>query len=510
MRLSCAAALVATALLSHATAAQANDVTLTSNDGALEVSGTLSSYDGDVYEIETAFGTLTVSADAALCAGVGCPVAGSFVAEWTITGARSGTDVLLPALLQAFAVDRGLTLAREDGDAGVATYVLAAPDRSATVARIGLRTARTARGFDDLVSGATDMVVATRQPDGSEQDRAIEAGLGRLADPAQSRLLALDALVAVVADGAGQDAIAMDDLVRLVARPGETSLHLPVSGSAAADTLASRLLVPRGVSAADSATRHSDAEGIARAVVGEPGALGLMLLSEAGSLRPLAIDGSCGARSPVEAQQIKTEDYPLTVGHYLYLPRRRMPALAREFVTFLASDPAQAAVRGAGFIDQTIEYTPLSVQGDRLARAILATGEEVGAGALRSMLGALSGAVRLTPTFRFEDGSADLDAPSRANVALVAHAVSGGAFDGGELLVAGFSDGQGGAAANLALSRERAAAVRAALEGALSEAERDKVTFVDQGFGETSPLSCDEDDWGRSVNRRVELWWRQR
>jgi len=27
-------------------------------------------------------------------------------------------------------------------------------------------------------------------------------------------------------------------------------------------------------------------------------------------------------------------------------------------------------------------------------------------------------------------------------------------------------------------------------------------------FGETMPMACDDSDWGRQVNRRVEVWVR--
>ena len=506
-----AAMLAATAIFLLASAAVADDLTLTSRDGALAVSGRLLGYDGEVYRLSSEFGDLTVAADAVICAGESCPEPGRFVAEWRIAGARPGIDVLVPALLEAFAAQKGLNPVREDEDASRFVYTLRAADSDAAVARIGFRVATAGEGFADLVAGAADFAVAAREPDATERAAATEAGIGLLTDPAQSRLLALDALVAVVRPGAGRYAITRDELAALIAAPDGTAVHVPAPGTTVAQALAERLLAPpSGARVGAAVTRHSDPQDIVRAVSRDADAVGLTLMSDAANLRPLALEGTCGARMAAGTRQIKAEDYPLTVAHYLYLPRRRFPALAREFVAFATSQGAQDAVRAAGFVDQAVEATPLAAQGERLARAILATSEDVDARALRRLAGELTGAARLTPTFRFQDGSADLDAPSRANIALVAQAIAGGAFEGGGLLVAGFSDGLGGAAANLALSAERAQAVRAALEAALPPEVRGTVDFADQGFGETSPIACDEDAWGRSVNRRVELWLRQR
>ena len=161
----------------------------------------------------------------------------------------------------------------------------------------------------------------------------------------------------------------------------------------------------------------------------------------------------------------------------------------------------------AGFVDQAIALRPLDAQGARLARAILGTGRDVTAPDLRTMIRALEGAAQMSLTFRFQNGSADLDTPSQANVALLAGAIQRGALRGGTLILAGFSDGQGNGATNRDLSLRRAEAVREALTAAVG-AEDLPVKITARGFGEAMPMACDEDDWGREVNRRVEVWYR--
>jgi phosphate transport system substrate-binding protein len=111
--------------------------------------------------------------------------------------------------------------------------------------------------------------------------------------------------------------------------------------------------------------------------------------------------------------------------------------------------------------------------------------------------------------FRFQGGTALLDAQSRSNVQLLAQLVEAGVYDGKQLVFAGFSDGQGLAAANEKLSARRAAAVRNSVLAALGDAaDPDFFQTSVRGFGEAMPLACDDVVWGRSLNRRVEIWVR--
>lgn len=514
-------AVAALSVLAGVAPADADEVTLTSEDGSIGIEGELLSYDGDFYRIASAYGVLTVDAARVVCTGAACPEPGVYVAELMISGAAAATERLVPALLEAFADGQGHDWVRQEEDATHFLYVLSDPDAEAEIARIRFRVTTTAEGFADLVAEQADIAVAFREPTAEERVRAVEAGIGDLGLPARARLLALDAFVPVTGAGAAPAAITLADLAGLLSgRVGTwadlggddspVAVHLPPPGSETVRGIKEMVLSPEGNDFADDVTHHADPESLALALDSDPGALGLVRLSDAGDLRVLPIAGSCGAAIAPRPKAVKAEDYPFVAPHYLHTPRRRLPRVARAFLAFTASPEAQEVIRDLGFTDLTLESTPASAQGERLARAIVSAGGEVGLNGLQRLAEALAGAERLTPTFRFEDGSADLDAPSRSNVALVAEAIGRGDFDGATLLAAGFSDGMGGAAANLALSRERAEAVRDALGAALPPGAADRVTITAEGFGEALPIACDEDAWGRRVNRRVELWQLQR
>ncbi len=70
----CAAFFAALFLLTTPLAGLAQDVTLTSHDGAVEISGTLRGFDGEFYRVDTIYGELTVDGSGVVCEGPGCPV----------------------------------------------------------------------------------------------------------------------------------------------------------------------------------------------------------------------------------------------------------------------------------------------------------------------------------------------------------------------------------------------------------------------------------------------------
>jgi len=98
----------------------------------------------------------------------------------------------------------------------------------------------------------------------------------------------------------------------------------------------------------------------------------------------------------------------------------------------------------------------------------------------------------------FGSGSANLTAPAQASLRALASQLRGG---GAGIAIEGHTDSQGADAANLALSRQRAEAVRRVLEDAgLPGARLDAV-----GKGETAPVADNASAAGRASNRRVEI-----
>lgn len=500
-------------------AAAAQDVTLTSRDGGVEISGTLLGFDGEFYRVETIYGELTVDGSGVTCEGPGCPNLLDFVAEVDFSGSSTIAEVLMPALLEGFALRNGFGVQRINLNDTLVDYVLSDRQFQKTLARFGFRITTTDEGFADLLADEADVVLALREIRPDERARAREAGMGDMTDRNRSRVLALDAMVPIVAPGNPVKAISMTDLA--AAFSGEITnwsqlggpdapiiLHLPDAGSGLSQAVEDRLLRPVGLELPEEVKRHRVSSALSRAVTTDPFALGLVSYAEVGNARMLTLTGPCGFTLEATRRTIKTEDYPLTSPMFLYMPARRLPKVARDFLAYLRGPAAQIVIRRVGFVDQAPEEISINRQGNRFANAIAAAGPEVTLDEIQRMVSTLRPMVRLTTSFRFEAGSTRLDAQSRSNVEQLARSIEAGVYDARLLSFVGFSDGEGPAPANLEIARRRATGVRDAVLAAAETANPERVTMNIEAYGEAMPMACDDSAWGRQVNRRVEVWLR--
>ena len=515
----CAAVFAALFLFLSAATAMAQDVTLTSPDGQVEITGTLLGFDGQFYRVDTRFGELTVDGSGVSCDGPGCPNLADYVAEVVFSGSSTMADVLMPALVEGFARFRGLSAQREAMDETHFRIVLKTTDTDSTLGRFIFRATNTDEGFADLLANEADIVMALREIRPDERQRAHDAGMGDLTERNRSRVLALDAMVPVVAPDNPVTRISTPQLAAVFSGQitnwadlggpdAPIDLHLPADGSGLSQAAEDRLLRPANLSFDANIIRHDRSGDLARTVARAPFAIGLTSYAETADARVLTLTGDCGFSLAATRWTVKTEDYPLSSPMFLYLPARRLPQLAREFLTYLRSPGAQLVVRRSGFVDQTPELIGMGQQGDRLVNAIKAAGAETRLEDLQRMMRTLAPLSRLTMSFRFETGSARLDAQSRHNVTLLARAIEAGTYDSRTMLFVGFSDGDGPAGPNLDIALKRARAVHDAVLRAAETADPSRIAIGVDAFGEALPMACDDSAWGRQVNRRVEIWVR--
>jgi phosphate transport system substrate-binding protein len=514
-----AAIFAALFLVGQVGAALAQDVMLQSRDGSISLSGTLLGFDGEFYRIETRYGELTVDGSGVTCRGVGCPSLTDYVAEATISGSATIGRVLMPALIEGFALRGGLNVRRTPDSDGRFTYHLLDTSSGKPVGRFFFHVTNTDEGFADLLTDEADIVMALREIRPKEVEAARTSGLGDLTRPNRSRVIALDAMVPIVASSNPVDAVSMTQLVGMLSGrisnwnalggpDAPITVHLRDGKSGMTQGLDDRLMAPARQEFAKDAQRHGSNPDLTLAVSRDPFGIGIASYADTGNTKRLRLAGGCGFQMRAVRRSIKTEDYPMTAPMFLYVPARRLPKLVRDFLSYTHSPPAQIVIRRAGFVDQAPEEVPRDLQGDRLANAILVAEGETGLKALQQMTRTLSPMRRLTTSFRFETGSARLDAQSRSNVLQLARALEAGQYDGRQMRFVGFSDGVGPASANLDIAGQRAIAVRTAVEAAAETADLDRIDMGTDAFGEAMPMACDETSWGRQVNRRVEVWVR--
>ena len=472
--------------------AAAQDVTLTARDGALALSGTLLGYDGEFYRIDTSYGLLTVDGQSVICDGPACPDLIAPKAVIRFVGASDAGRALLPPLFAAFAQARGLVYA--DPVAAGEPALITDPATGKVLAEMSFLPAAPDVAQQALRAGQAELVVAS----------ATVPDFG-------ARALALDALVPIVAADNPTPRISTPDLASALAgevtnwtQVGGPDMPLVLHALAADSDLQQALAARLGRDVAANVT-HADLASLAAAVARDPWALAVTGRAQAGAARVLDLTDSCGFPLLPSGLAVKAEDYPLSLPVYLLTPRRRLPLVAREFLEFLSSPQAQAAVLAAGYIDRSAQRQPMTADGLRLINAIKGAGEETTLADLQRLVAVMDGADRLSLTFRFEDGSTVLDAHSQENLTDLARLLEAGMFDGETLILAGFSDGSGVASVNMELSQSRAIAVLTALKAAAPGLPDDRLPSV-AAFGEALPMACDETAPGRRLNRRVELW----
>lgn len=472
--------------------ASAQDVTLIARDGGLTLTGTLQGYDGEFYRILTSYGPLTVDGEGVICDGPGCPELTAPRAAIRIIGVADAGAALIPPLFQAFARTRGYDYQPVEGD----IYAARMLDRATgqVLADVSFRPGPPAEARKELVAGRAELVLAA----GTESD--LEA-----------RALAMDALVTIVADDNPTPAISTPDLARVLS--GEIGNWAEVGGpdmplvlhALTPDADLSRALTERLGRPLKASVTHSDLSALAAAVARDPWAIAVTGRSAVGDAKVLLLTDSCGFPLLPSRLSVKAEDYPLALPILLLTPRRRLPLLAREFLEFLGTPPAQAAVAEAGYVDRRAERQPMTADGLRLINAIQGAGEETSLADLKRLVDVMDGADRVSLTFRFMGGATELDSQSQENLRDLARLLEAGAFRDEVLVLAGFSDGSGAAAANLDLSRQRAEAVLSALADAAPDLPPERLPRV-FAFGEAMPMACDTTGPGRQLNRRVELW----
>ncbi len=514
-----AACLAALFLFCGGTTLSAQDITLTSSDGAVEITGTLLGFDGEFYRVQTVYGELTVDGTGVLCDGPACPNLTDFVAEIAISGASGMAEVLMPALIDAFALSNGYAVARQIQDKTHFTYELSESDTRKPIARFNFSATSTDEGFADLLADEADIAMSLREIRISEAERGYEAGLGNMQSKNRSRVLALNALVPIVSIGNPVARISPSDLAKVVSGKIDNwqvlggpdapiAIHVPGEKSGLLQAIEDRLTKPAGVKISKAAEHHATMAALVGAVQRDPFAIGIATYASSDAASRLPLSGGCGFSVHANRRGIKTEDYPLTAPMFLYLPARRLPKIARDFLAYTRGPAAQIVIRRAGFVDQGTEEIALSMQGERIANAITRAGDEVKLADLKEVVSLLSQHKRLTTTFRFQPGLSALDAQSRSNAQLLARALEQGAYDGRELVFVGFSDGEGAAEGNQKIAIRRAEAVKQAVLNAAETLNPERTSISVSGFGEALPMACDENAWGRQVNRRVEVWVR--
>lgn len=505
------------ALCASVPMASAQDITLSSREGSFVIKGDLLDFDGSQFKIMSTIGEIVLDASMVICSGKACPQQNISMTDFAISGSTSLNSRVIPALLEDFVSTSGAQLTSSNRDGSLTTMSVVAGDGSA--GNISLKLGGSTSGLGDLLESRANLAVTTRLARNPEERAFSRAGLGNLRDAENENIFALDALVFVTSARNPVRSISEADLAKVFA--GEITNWSELGGPDAqinvyvrpentgTGALFSQLIMrPQRLRvAANGRAVDSDAE-MATAMASDLYGIGFTTFSNAGDARVLALKGTCGIQTPANVFTIKTEEYPYSQRLFMYRSEANTPDVVGRFIDYIRSPDSQEPILKSGYVDLGVSEVGVNDQGLRFAASVLPSDEEFELDAYRDMVNEFISAYRASITFRFEQGSSGLDSRGRADIRRLAELVTEGDFVGKEIMLIGFTDSVGPGNLNASLSVSRAEQVKEELLKALPDEVKQNLQVQTLGYGELSPLGCNDSLNGRQINRRVEVWTR--
>ena len=420
----------------------------------------------------------------------------------------------MPKLIKSYAAAQNATLETTAEDSVYYMYQMNV--EGGTGINVELVHSNSTSGISKLNENVIQAALSTRTANSIEQTIAEREGLGRLRSEEQENIIAYDGLLVVTHPDNPVRAMSernvaqvfsgkLNDWSQLGRASGPITIYLREAESSSRELLQEVLMKPnRQEIKARVKILQSDAE-IAEAVRNDPNGIGLTSFVHRAGVTTLEIEGVCGIRVPATHFTIKTGEYPLSRPVYLYKTGAETPDAIQKFQDYMTSDAAQSVIRQAGFVDRAITSEALNTQGLRVTHAVMREDDGVSLDGTKKMLKLMSNAKRLSTTIRFDNGSTELDATDYTELEALAKMAMSPEYKNTQVYFMGFSDSVGRADLNQFLALQRAEIVRQALVSRYPELS-DRIKARSVGYGELSPLACNETRPGRKVNRRVEVW----
>ena len=499
-------------------AAFADQVTLKSADGTLNLVGEFVEFKDDNFVIRTALGDLRISASRVRCEGDACPTFDAVTADVAITGSDAIGLGMLPLLMTGFAASMdadaeltntaaGQTLATLIGDGGfgdeIGSYLVSATSDN--------------DAFNALLEGYANVGMSSRRITKDEARALRAAGAGNMVSPSQERIVAVDSMVVVTHPSNPVQSLTMDQLrgvfsgqivnwkelggpdraINVIARENDTASYEFFMGHLFDGEPPAFL--PQGVA--------DDDQEVSNVVYLDRNAIGYVGYAFQRGAKPVTLVNECGIAAKPDAFSAKTEEYALNRRMYLYNRADNLDDASRAFLEFATSNEADGVIGKSGFIDLGIVRRSQDLTDERaVALAEKAAAYDAGfeSRVMQEMLSEMSEHDRLSTAFRLRTGSSKLDERGKLDLKRLVDYLES-APSGTEVTFVGFTDSVGAFEANRRLSFGRASAVLEEVRQS-SEGRLDHIQLATAGFGEVAPPACNITDNGKAINRRVEVW----
>jgi len=495
----------------------AKEVTLKSSDGTVNIVGDFVAFEENAYVVKTGLGELRISAARVRCEGDACPVFETTGADVVVAGSDTVGLGLMPLLMSGFAsyLDADAEVTNTGVQGEVIANFIGDQGFGEEVGSYLVSSSSSGNAFKTLLDKSAQIGMASRRIKPKEARELKQAGAGNMISPTQEHIVAVDSLVVITHPSNPIDTLTTAQLRDIYegritnwSELGGADLEIQVvtrqDGSGTRSVFEDRIFDGAAAQLVANASIAGDNNEVANIVNNNEGAFGYVGYAFQRGAQPVTLVNECGISAAPDPFSAKTEEYPLQRRLYLYTRGDNSSQLSNDFVQYATSDAADGVIKKSGFIDLGVQIKEQSLDGPRARTLLNANADAFESGIMRDMLSTMADYDRLSTTFRFRTGSSKLDERGLIDMKRLVDYLDDQP-EGVKIMVVGFTDNVGAFASNRSLSQERAEQVMRTLQ----EYGGDRVAgiqFDSTGFGEVSPASCNTDEGGRSINRRVEVW----
>ncbi|MEM8694114.1 MAG: phosphate ABC transporter substrate-binding/OmpA family protein [Pseudomonadota bacterium] len=503
--------------LAIASSAQAQQVTLKSSDGTVNMTGDLIAFEDNTYILRTALGQLRLAANRVSCSGEACPDLSQEDVDIAMSGSEEIGSGLMPILLEGYAGAKNAAATLRNTGLGNQLVANLVNDEGfgEELASFQVTGTSATEGLGDLLDKTSDIAITSRRIVPQEAQAFGATGAGDMYSPAQEHIVAVDSLVVITNPDNPITTLNVRQLFGIYSgaitnwsQLGGPDLPVQVVirdvGENRRDAFESSFFGSADVALTQKAEIVADSNSVAQFVNQNDGAIGVVGYAFQRGARTVNIINQCGITMVPDAFSAKTEEYALQRRLYLYTRGDTITPEIRNFVNWASSAGADGVISKAGFIGFNVDRREQSNSDVRAIAMQNAEGTPLEKAVMRQMLEKMVEYDRLSTTFRFQTGSALLDERGQIDKArLVEYLETQPA--GSEVLFVGFTDSVGGFEYNQTLAERRAAEVMGNVRSFARNRLAD-LTMSSIGYGEVAPSGCNASDQGRRINRRTEVW----
>lgn len=499
------------------TFALADDITLKSADGTVNVVGEFLAFEENAYLIKTGLGELRISAERVRCEGEACPVFETATADVIIAGSDTVGLGMMPLLLEGYAAftDADSTVTATSTAGEIIAEMVGDQGFGDPMGSYLVSSTTSGDGFKKLLNKETQISMSSRRIKPAEA-RALKAdGAGNMISPSQEHIVAVDSLVVIVNPENSVQELTMAQVSDIFSGKitnwkdlggddAEIKIFDRQEGSGTRSVFQTAVNKGQEIAPIAAANIVDDNTSMAAGVNSDPHAIGFVSYAFQRGAKALPLINECGIKMTPDAFSARTEEYALQRRLYLYNRSDVDNAAYQDFMDFTKSSDADDVIQKAGFIGLGVAQQEMSLDGNR-ARALLSSDVDAfEGGVMREMLSTMSNYDRLSTTIRFRTGSSRLDERARLDMDRLTSYLEQSP-EGTEIMFVGFTDNVGAFGSNRALSERRANQVMKELQK-VSGDRLAGIQMASSGFGEVAPSACNSNENGRRINRRVEVW----